>query len=427
MAIFRNTLGARSDADFAKLAGLRRMQRIALITLLGMAVVFAVSFALQDRVPWLTFVRAAAEGGMVGGLADWFAITALFRRPLGLPIPHTNLVSAKKNEIGEGLGSFIEENFLADDVIHDKLSRINGAERAGEWICRPHNARHIDQLVAQTAHAALTVLDDQDVQELLEALARRHLIEAEWSPVLGRALGELTAERYPDAVIDLAADHLDAWLVAHPQAFQALISRRTPDWLPSMVNRFVDARLHSEALRFVRDVRHNPEHPFRAVAHEFLADLAWDLQSAPELREQVHRLGREVFDSPRVRHLTTRVWERVREVLLEQFADPDSEIRQRIVRVLIDFGGKLQRDKTLQFKIDVWVMQVTEHLVRSYRHDLAGIVTDTVRKWDAQEAAQKIELQVGKDLQFIRMNGTVVGALAGLAITTVAHVVTAVV
>lgn len=425
MALLHNTLGARTDADFERLAGLRRMQRIALILLAAMAVIFAVSFALQDTYPWLTFVRAAAEGGMVGGLADWFAITALFRKPLGLPIPHTNLISAKKDEIGEGLGSFIEENFLADDVIHNKLSEISGARRAGEWIAKPANARKIDDLIAQSATAALTVLNDNDVQELLETLIKRHLIDSDWSPVAGRVVDEFASEGYQNTVIDIAADHFDDWLENHPEAFNGFVSRRTPGWLPSFVDKFVDTRLHSEVLKFVRDVRQNPDHPFRSTVDEFLHDFATDLQHEPVLQEQVHSLAQDVFESPRVRTLTTNMWDRVREVLLEQFANSNSEIRARIVQVLADFGVQLQHDRTLQFKIDVWVMQVVEHLVHTYRHDLAGVVIDTVQKWDSQEAAQKIELQIGKDLQFIRMNGTVVGALAGLTITVIAHVITA--
>lgn len=419
----RRTLGAVTTADFERLEQLRRMQAFALALLGLMAVLFVVSFALQARYPWLGFVRAASEGGMVGALADWFAVTAIFRYPLGLRIPHTNLVSNKKDEIGAGLGSFIEENFLADDVVHDKLASISGARAAGEWLQRPGSAEHVAELASQAGLGTLTVLNDDDVQELIEALARRHVIDPEWSPLMGRAIESFVAGGHQEPLIDLAAERLEEWLVAHPGAFDRMVSSRLPSWLPSIAQRFVDDRLHSEAVRFAQSVRSDRGHPFRVAAQQFLADLARDLGEKPELRSQLEAFKHEVFDSPRIRALAASTWATARGALVGMLEDPGSELRRRMVVALQDFGGRLLADSTLQFKIDLWVMQVVEHLVRSYRHDLANVVVETVQRWDAQEAAEKIELQVGKDLQFIRINGTVVGSLAGLAIYTIATLV----
>lgn len=421
----RRTLGAVTPADFERLAQLRKMQGLALGLLAVMAAVFVVSFALQDRVPWLGFVRAASEGGMVGALADWFAVTALFRHPLGLKIPHTNLVSNKKDEIGAGLGSFIEENFLADEVVHEKLASISGARVAGAWLQKPGNAAHLTELVSQAALGALTVLDDTDVQELIEALVRKHAIDPEWSPLLGRAVDGFVAGGHQEPLIDIAAERLEDWLVSHPEAFERMVSSRLPSWLPSIAQRFVDDRVHAEAVRFAQAVREDRGHPFRVAARQFLADLGRDLQQKPELSDQVEAFKHEVFDSPRIRALAASTWETARGALVEMLEQPHSELRMRMVAALTDFGRRLQEDATLQFKIDLWVMQVVEHLVRTYRHDLANVVSETVQKWDAQEAAEKIELQIGKDLQFIRINGTVVGSLAGLAIYTVAILVIA--
>lgn len=419
----RRTLGAVTPADFERLAQLRRMQAIALGLLGAMAVVFVVAFALQDRYPWLGFVRAAAEGGMVGALADWFAVTALFRHPLGIRIPHTNLISNRKDEIGEGLGSFIEQNFLADEVVHDKLATISGARAAGEWLRRPGSAEHVADLASAAALGALTVLDDDDVQDLVEALVRRHVVDPEWGPLLGRAIESFVEGEHQEPLIDLAAERLEDWLIHHPDAFDRTVSARLPAWLPGIAQRFVDGRLHVEAVRFARAVREDPDHSFRVAAREFLADLARDLRDKPELQTQLEAFKHEVFDSPRIRALAASTWATARAALVSMLEDPRSDLRRRMVAALRDFGRRLREDSTLQFKIDVWVMQVVEHLVRSYRHDLANVVTETVQRWDAREAAEKIELQVGKDLQFIRINGTVVGSLAGLAIYTVATLV----
>ncbi|MBK0420552.1 DUF445 family protein [Leucobacter sp. CSA2] len=419
------TLGATTPADFQRLAELRRMQAIAVGLLIFMAIVFVVSFALQDRFPAFGYVRAASEGGMVGGLADWFAVTALFRRPLGLPIPHTNLISAKKDDIGEGLGSFIEENFLADDVVHGKLSEISGARMAGEWLSQRKNAERAGSAVASAGLGALTVLNDDDVRDLIESLVRKHVVEPEWGPLLGRATETFVGGEHHETLVDVAAERMEEWLIDHPEAFDRVASSRLPGWVPSVVDRFVDQRLHAEAVRFCRAVAEDRQHPLRIAISRFLTDLSRDLQEQERLQEQLESFKHEVFDSPRIRALAASTWESARAALVEMLEDPRSELRTRIVSASQDFGHRLLDDPTLQYKIDVWVMDVVEHLVRTYRHDLASVVTETVQRWDAQEAAEKIELQVGKDLQFIRLNGTVVGSLAGLAIYTIATLVIA--
>ncbi len=401
------------------------MQAIAIALLVAMAVVFVVSFVLQSRYPGWGFVRAASEGGMVGALADWFAVTALFRHPLGLKIPHTNLISQKKDEIGAGLGGFVEENFLADDVVHDKLSEISGARRAGEWLADRANAERVGQMAASAGLGTLAVLDDGDVQELIEVLVRRHVVDPAWAPMLGRSAETFVAGRHHEALLDIAADRLGEWLISHPEAFDRVISSRLPSWMPSVVDRFLDQRLHSEAVKFTQNVAADPEHPFRIAVGRFLSDLARDLGEQDRLQQQVESFKHEVFDSPRIRALATSTWQTARAAIVEMLEDPSSDLRMRMVSAAQDFGHKLQDDATLQYKIDVWVMEVVEHLVRTYRHDLANVITETVQRWDAREAAEKIELQVGKDLQFIRLNGTIVGSLAGLAIYTIATLVIA--
>ncbi|MGO1538804.1 MAG: DUF445 domain-containing protein [Leucobacter sp.] len=417
------TLGAVTPADFERLAALRRMKAIALGLLVAMAILFVVSFVLQDHYPWLHYVRAASEGGMVGALADWFAVTALFRYPLGIKIPHTNLISAKKADIGEGLGSFIEENFLAEDVVHNKLAEISGARLAGTWLSDPRNAEHIGELVSSTGLGALTVLDDNDVRDLIESLVRSHIIEPEWGPTLGRVTASFIDGNHHDALLDIAAERFEEWLVANPKAFHRVVSNRLPSWVPSVVDRFVDNRLHTEAVRFTQNVAADREHPFRLAVARFLTDLSHDLEERDSLQQQLEEFKHEVFDSPRIRALAASTWTAARAVLVEMLEDPRSELRVRLNRAVQDFGSRLLNDSTLQYKIDVWVMNAVEYLVRTYRHDLASVVTETVQHWDSREAAEKIELQVGKDLQFIRINGTVIGCLAGLGIYTIAALV----
>ena len=419
----RRSLGAVTPADWDRLHALRRMQGIALGLLCFMAIAFVISFALEARYPWLSYVRAASEGGMVGALADWFAVTALFRYPLGIKIPHTNIIAERKDEIGEGLGSFIEENFLADDVIDAKLAEISGSQIAAEWLTVPENADRAAALTAEALTAMLNVLDDRDVQQLLESLVRTNIIEPDWAPTIGRATATFVDGGHHEAVVSIAADRLEQWLVEHPHVFDNMVSAQLPAWVPSIVSGFVDSKLHAEAVKFAHNLATDPEHPFRATIGEFIGTLGRDLQTKPSLQQQVESLKAEVFDSPRVRALAEHTWDMVRSALTIMLADPESELRRHITAAFSQFGNRLASDETLRTKIDTWITAAASHLVRKYRHDLSQVVVDTVERWDAKEAAEKIELQVGKDLQFIRINGTVIGALAGLAIYTIATLV----
>ena len=421
----RRTLGAVTPADFDRLHALRRMQWIAIGLLCFMAVLFVVSFSLEARYPWLSYVRAASEGGMVGALADWFAVTALFRYPLGIKIPHTNIISERKDEIGEGLGSFIEENFLADDVIDTKLADISGSRIAAEWLSDPQHADRAAALTADGLAAILNVLDDRDVQGLLESLVRNNLIEPDWSPTIGRATAAFVAGGHHEAVVSIAADRLEQWLAEHPHVFDNLVSAQLPAWVPSIVSGFVDSKLHTEAVKFAHNLATDLDHPFRATIGDFIAALGTDLQTKPALQLQVESLKAEIFDSPRVRALAEHTWDMVRSALLEMLADPASDLRRHISAAFTQLGTRLDNDVVLSSKIDSWLVTGATHLVRKYRHDLSQVVVDTVERWDAREAAEKIELQVGKDLQFIRINGTVIGALAGLAIYSLATLVIA--
>lgn len=416
----RNTLGAVTPADFEKLRQLRKMQAVALWLLLAMAIVFAISFSLQDRYPVFGFIRAASEGGMVGAIADWFAVTALFRHPLGLKIPHTNLIARKKDDIGEELGSFIEENFLSEEVVYDKLATISGARQAGEWLSNRDNADKINVFVSEVAVASITVLSDSDVQDLFESIVRRHVISPEWGPNIGRALESMLQSEHQSTAVDILADHLSDWLRNNPVSFEQLISSRLPTWVPSFANRFVDKKVHSETIKLLDGVRGDPDHPLRSTISNMLHDLAEGLQTDPALQKKVENLKHEIFTSRRVRELLGDIWSEARSALLTMLKDPESELRLRLTGVIQDGGSRLAEDTTLQYKIDVWVMTAISYLVRTYRHDLANIVSETVHKWDATEAAEKIELQIGKDLQYIRINGTIVGSLAGLTIYTIA-------
>lgn len=421
-ALNQNT-GLLSERDRQKLAALRSMKRLATGLLILMAVIFVVAFALQEQYPWLQYVRAAAEGGMVGAIADWFAVTALFRYPLGLRIPHTAIIPNRKDEIGVTLGEFVENNFLSREVITGKLRSMDVATVAGDWLRRPENATRLSSEAATAARGFLSMVDDATLREVIEAIIRKQVVEPEWGPTLGRVVSRFVSDGHQGRVVDFLVDRLADWLEENPDAFGRAVSDRLPGWLPGFVDRVVDDRAYREAVKFVGAVRTDPDHRMRHAIEEYLVKLSVDLGDDRAVIDRVEALKMRLFDSEQVRELAGRAWLAARDALVAALDDPNSELRVRVAEAIAQFGEALIADRELATKVNSWVEDAAGYLVETYRHDIAGIIGETVTGWDAKETSQKLEVEVGRDLQFIRINGTVVGSLAGLAIFTVAHAV----
>ncbi|WP_241972969.1 DUF445 domain-containing protein [Cryobacterium sp. TMT2-14] len=413
--------------DAVRLTALIRMKRLAIGLLLLMAVVFATSFALQESYPWLQYVRAAAEGGMVGAIADWFAVTALFRYPLGLRIPHTNIIASRKDEIGASLGEFVETNFLSEAVIRGKLESLGASRRLGAWLSQEENARRLTDEVAVAGAGLLNLLSDDAIQELIETVARENLLKPEWGPTIGHVGARLVESGQQHAAVDLLLERAEGWLLEHPEAFGRAVSQRLPTWLPGFVDKLVDDKAHREVLAFVATVRADAAHPLRQAIDRYLVEVIDDLQHEPAMIERVEALKLELLDSARLRDFASKTWEAVKVSLTAALNDPSSGLRTGIRSTVMEVGGRLSTDPALGARVDRWLADSASYIVRRYRHEIAEVITETVARWDAAETAEKIELQIGKDLQFIRINGTVVGALAGLVIFALAQAVVALV
>ena len=408
-------------SDVERSAALRRMKTIATGLLIGMAVLFAVSFALQESHGWLQYVRAAAEGGMVGALADWFAVTALFRHPLGLPIPHTAIIPRKKDQIGESLGGFIEENFLSDEVVGSKLASLSFAAPAGAWLTEAKNAQRVAVEGATAIRALLSVVNDEDVLALAESLARKHMLAPEWSPTLGRMLELVLRDGHQRPFVDLLAERVADWVAVNRQTVVKLVAERSPTWLPSMMDTFVGERLHRELAAFTDAVRTDPDHRLRRNIDDWLAEFARDMQHSPDTIAKVEGLKHSILDDPQLHEAVATGWESIKAALLDALENPESELRLGFVRAVMDLGSRLRTDTVLAEKIDRWITTAAGYLIHTYREQISALIGDTVARWDGPETSRKIELQVGRDLQFIRINGTVVGSLAGLAIFIAAN------
>ncbi|WP_038469917.1 DUF445 domain-containing protein [Arthrobacter sp. PAMC 25486] len=415
--------GLPPHPDVAKAVALRRMKNIALGLLVFMAVVFCFAFALEHKYPWLAYVRAAAEGGMVGALADWFAVTALFRYPMGIKIPHTAIIPNRKDEIGESLAEFVETNFLSEEVVAQKLASTQIAQKAGAWLAKPESAQRVATEGAAAIRGAMAVLKDDDVKDIIESMVRKHVLEPPWGPPIGKLAERIFAEGHHHSLVDLLVDRSTTWIRANHTTISGLVANRSPSWVPGFVDGLVGDKIYTEFYKFARAVQDDPQHEVRLQLDNYLQELAQELQHDPAMIAKAEGMKAQVLGDPEVRELAGRTWETIKSALTDAVEDPNSELRLKFTSAVQEFGLRLTTDDELAAKANKWISDAAAYLVGTYKHEITSLITDTVERWDAAETSQKIELQVGKDLQFIRINGTVVGSLAGVAIFTIATLV----
>lgn len=415
--------GADPAADAERLRNLRRMKAVALGFLIGATVLFlACRWGQSQGGPaWLGYVGAAAEAGMVGALADWFAVTALFRHPLGLKIPHTAIIKRKKDQLGEGLGQFVRENFLSPEVVETKLRDAGIAGRLGKWLAEPENAARVATETATVLRVGVELLNDEDIQHAIDKTIVKRLAEPQWGPPVGRVLSQMLAENRQEALIQLLCDRAFEWALNAGPTIERVVLRDSPTWSPKFVDQLVGDRIHRELMDFTDKVRRDPNHELRQSATRFLFEFANDLQNDTATIAKAETVKAQLMERDEVTRAAETAWKTLKRLVLEGVDDPSSALRERIAGSVVQIGESLRDDADLRDKVDGWILRGAQHLVTQYGGEATTLITDTIERWDAEEASRRIELHVGRDLQFIRINGTVVGALAGLVIYTIAQ------
>ncbi len=409
-----------TDADEARRSGLRRMRTLAVSLLVFAAVVYAVTLGEEG---FLGFVNAGAEASMVGAIADWFAVTALFKHPLGLPIPHTALIPRRKDELGRGLEEFVGENFLQEGIIRDRIRAATISQRVARWLSDPAHARRVVDEVADVAAIGLGKVRDEHVADLVtEALVPRFR-EEPISPLLGGLLGETVRDDLHHGLVDLALSELHDWLYDNPETVAEILGERAPWWAPTRLNEAVTSRIHVELVRWVADIRDEPRHHARRALDSMLARLAEDLQHDPDTQARTEALKERLLDHPQVLASSISLWNSLRRVLLGSLSTPDGAVRRRLLTEVCRFAERLEADEELRSRLDGMAADVAVFAVERYGNELTAVITHTIERWDGKEAARRIELHVGRDLQFIRINGTIVGGLVGVLIHAASVVV----
>jgi len=408
--------------DPARAADLTRMKRLATGLFLLAAAVFLVCVLLGEETgAWVGYVRATAEASMVGALADWFAVTALFRHPMGLPIPHTAIIPRKKDQIGTSLGAFVQDNFLTRTVVEERLDHVDIPGRLGAFLAVPGRAERLAGDAGAALGALTDLLKDDDLQPAVAALVDRKLRETPAAPAVARVL-ELVVEgdRHQD-VLSAGLTGLANFLAENRLVFRARLGDASPAWVPDWVDDRVFDRVFELLRGFLAEVGDDPRHELRRSYDKRLRAYVHALRTDPATAARVEHFKEELLDHPAVRAWSGSLWSTAKSAVVTAAADPDSELRTRVVGLIKSGAALLQSDPTVRELVQRQVRRAAGWSVERFAKDAADLVGTTVARWDTEETSRRIELQVGRDLQWIRVNGTVVGGLAGLVIYTVAQ------
>lgn len=410
--------------ESGKKRDLRKMKMVATSFLVAATVVYLVCCWLGSNGiggSWVGYVRAASEAGMVGALADWFAVTALFRHPLGLPIPHTAIIRKKKDQLGTSLGDFVRTNFLSPDTVATKVNSAQISLRLGTWMADFRHAARVSEESSTILRAVIGALRDSDVEQVIDQTIVKRIAEPQWGPPIGRVLAELLAENRQEPLLDLLAERAHQWALASQETLDRIVMRDAPSWAPKFANILLSEKIYRELVEFTWKIRSQPDHEVRMAANRFLEDFARDLQYDEAMIAKAERVKAEIMGREEITGMARATWRAAKRMILESADDPNSTLRRKISENVQQLGQRLVDEPELTKQVDAWVERGVRYLVANYGSEIAALISDTVARWDAEEASRKIELQAGRDLQFIRINGTVVGSLAGLAIYAVSH------
>ena len=409
---------ATATADEQRRRDLTRMKVIAtgLIAVAAVVYVFAARWERSGGPEWVGYLAAAAEAAMIGGLADWFAVTALFKHPMRLPIPHTAIIPRKKDQLGDSLSTFVGDNFLQESSVRGRIEAVDIAPRLGDWLTEPANAERAADEIAAWARGGLRILRDRDVRATVEFAVMRRLATMDVSQPLGRLLGQIVVDGAHHGLVDVIVDRTWLWLRDNKPTVIRTVAGQAPGWSPRFVDDLVAERIYGEIMRVATEVRNDPEHDIRGTIDRLLHNFAADLQHDLDTIHRVERARDELLTHPEARGLLDYLWTSAQQSLADMVDDPDSGLRTQVTSQLTKLGESLRSDPELAAKVNKWAADAVVHVTTAYRDDVTAVISDTVRAWDAEETSQRIELHVGRDLQFIRINGFVVGALVGVLI-----------
>jgi uncharacterized membrane-anchored protein YjiN (DUF445 family) len=390
--------------------------------LVVVAAIFVISTVLESRASWLAWVQATAVASLVGGLADWFAVTALFRRPLGLPIPHTAIVVERKERFALTLGSFVQESFLSPDAVTDRLRTAQAVPRAAAWLADPAHAGDLAERAAELLATGADLVRDEEVHQLLVAFGRERLDRVALAPLAGRVLRHVTAEDRHQPAVDAALTGLARYLSEHGPELHRRLGVESPWWLPGPVEDMMVERMLSQARTVLAAMAVDRDHPLRRQLDVALGELADNLEHSESAYKRGEELKADLLAQGQIRDFAATIWRDAKAALREQAGAPGSVLRVRLAGFIAQAGCRLRDDPETAAGAQRGLERAARLVLGRFDAELARLVSGTIARWDGEETSRRLELLLGPDLQYIRINGTVVGALAGLLLHLLSRV-----
>jgi uncharacterized membrane-anchored protein YjiN (DUF445 family) len=348
-------------------------------------------------------------------------VTALFRRPLGLPIPHTAIVATQKERIGKILGNFVQNYFLSREVISTRLLAMQPSRRMANWLGEPENARRLAKQVATGLVRTLEALPDDRMREMVHNTLRSNVRDTPIAPILGRTLSVfVTGDRHHE-LVNKAAQLAAQAVQDNREMIRDRVRSESPWWVPGAVDDKIYQKIFVAVDRLLREIATMPEHPVRAAIDKAVMDFVWNLERSPETIVKMEQLKNEWLDDPTLTELSGRLWDGAKQGILRQAAAVDGPETAALERGIASFGAALQKNEELLAEIDAWLADIAVSVAEQNRQEVADMIAQTIASWDSEATVDRIEVAVGRDLQFVRINGTLVGGLVGLLIYSIYH------
>lgn len=409
--------------DEAKRKQLRKYKAFATGLFLLMAVLFVVTTILQkhNSSHWIGYVRAFSEAAMVGALADWFAVTALFRHPLGLPIPHTNLIESSKQQLGDNLGGFVVSNFLSPKNIRPYIQKVKISNFVGEWLGKEKNQEVLMKNLSDIVLDILNKLDDTTVSLFISKKVTEMTDDIKLNSIVGNGIHYILEKNDHQRIITSLSSQIKTYITENDEMIKSRVRKGSYSFIPAFVDHKIADKIASGLADFFREIEEDPEHELRNLITGKIYEFSTDLKEDPKWDQEFKNIKNDLLKADKLNEYSNDIWISIKRTLMEELQQDDSSLKKYLSKNLDEFSQNLKTNEGLQDKIDNWVRVTAYKYILKNTHQFGNLISSTVGNWQGKELSEKLELEVGKDLQFIRVNGTLVGGLVGLIIYTIAH------
>jgi uncharacterized membrane-anchored protein YjiN (DUF445 family) len=409
--------------DEAKRKQLRKYKAFATGLFVLMAAIFIITTILQKTHDshWIGYVRAFSEAAMVGALADWFAVTALFRHPLGLPIPHTNLIENSKQKLGDNLGSFVVSNFLSPQNIRPYIQKLKVSNFVGEWLAKENNQEILIRNMSDIVLDILNKLDDSTVSSFISKKVSEMTDDIKLNTIIGNGISYLLDKNDHERIVTNLSKQIKEYITENEDMIQERVKKGSYTFIPSFVDNKIADKIASGLSDFFKEIEENPQHEIRTLITQKIREFSVDLKEDPKWNDEFKNIKNELLKNDKLDEYSNDIWVSIKKTLMKELQDEQSSLKNYLSKNLNEFSQNLKTDEKLQNKIDHWVRVTAYKYILKNTHQFGNLISSTVGNWKGKDLSEKMELEVGKDLQFIRVNGTIVGGLVGLIIYTISH------